>query len=144
MLKPILPRQARGKTSSSRIPASDTFLNTLHDSLCSLLVLIKTGSSLFNSGDGPVGFLLIFEDFKVSVQAIPINDGGRGLTERKFFQSSTKRLGEKEIDEDTLETKPCAVEDQPSPLDILKSNRIDESREKPCQSAPQLEVCNTT
>lgn len=64
------------------------------------------------------------------------------LTEGEFFQCSAKSFGEKEVDKDTLETKPTAVEDQPSPLDVLQSNRIDESREETGQSSPQLEVCD--
>lgn len=80
----------------------------------------------------------------ISTQHTEKQRGSGRFTEGEFFQRSAKRFGEKEVDKDTLETKPAAVEDQPSPLDVLQSNRIDESCEETGQSAPQLEVGNTT
>lgn len=50
----------------------------LDHSLCSLLVLIKAGSSLLDCSDSPIRFLLVFENCEVLALNIPRTKGEAG------------------------------------------------------------------
>lgn len=65
------------------------------------------------------------------------------LTEGQFFQGTSERLGEHEVDEDDLVCQETAIRDEILPTSILKPDGVDERREEAGQTAEQLEERDT-